>query len=242
MQPTIETQLNTARPQLMEALMPNGFKTTEYRSSGCNGNASLTITMVDASVKPLRTLSVTITDICDEDSVRRLVKVSYSLTETTVHNDGSVATRERLHGSANHELTAYERCKYNSGEFLTSSNGIEILSQVRICIQNRCKALDLLARADKLVQTAHLILKADKDQHRTLLDADQRQDLCKWLAKRGSLPEPKLESWINNGKKLQRKPLFVIDSQAKSAAIKERATYAQLQQLINKFAPVRSAS
>lgn len=240
MQPTIETQLNAARTKLMPALMPNGFKTTEYHTSGCNGNASLTITMIDESVTPVRTLNVSITDVCDEspNSVRRLVKVAYSLTEMTIDSESMVTTAERMHGSTNHTLTPNERCKYNTGEFLTSNNGIEILSQARICIQNRCKTLDLLARADKLVQTAHTILKADKDLHKTLLDANCRQELCNWLTRRASLSETKLEAWVIKGEKLQKKPLATL----KAAAQDGQATHAQLQKLANKFSPKRLAS
>lgn len=243
MQTNIQDQYASIRTRVIDALLPNGFKVTNYEATKDDNKVCLKIGILDSSLKPMRKVSLEITDVYDETFSTRTFGITFNGAESVVDVDGHERQSRQIRGAVKHQLTASERCKYSTAQFLVSKQGLEYLNTVRQDIQRYCAKLDLHAQAKQLLDSVQRILKADKEQHRTLLAADTREQLTLWIAKHRKLAEDKLDAWIKQGQRLQKKPLAELSMQAEASALKASnakapgASDEQLHALAARFAP-----
>lgn len=244
MKTNIQQQFESIHVRVIDTLLPNGFKVMQYSVEKNENKTSLTIEMLDSSAKPRRTVTVVITDAYNEtnNGYTRDFSINYDGAEIVVDRDGCERQSTRIQGTVKHQLTTYERSKYSAAEFLVSKQGLEYLDSVRQDIQHYSRKLDLHARSKQLLDSAKHILKADKEQHGTLLAANTRDSLIKWIARHRTLVNDKLACWVVTGEKLQKKPLAVLRAQAvavsrqAAAAPTPKASEQQLYALVNRFA------
>ncbi|MBX9879634.1 MAG: hypothetical protein K2Y22_14345 [Candidatus Obscuribacterales bacterium] len=240
----VQDQYASIRTQVISALLPNGFKVTDYKVEQSDNKVSLTIDMLDSSLHSMRKVTVVITDAHNETSLgyTRTFGISYNGAESVENVDSSEHHSKQIKGVLKHELNPSERCRYSAAQFIVSRPGLEYLDTVRQDIQHYCARLDTLAKAKQLLESAKSILKADKDQHGTLLAANTREQITTWIAKYRKLAEDKLASWVAKGDKLQKKPLADLRAQAVAVSLQAaaapvpRASEQQLHALANRFA------